>query len=80
MWCVRSYELQEHYKKLKVTGGEAATEDMVDMVLQEMARFCEAELAPLNEVGDREGCTYVRKLLCLPLLPVHGLPCPQSCR
>ena len=32
---------------------------MVDMVLQEMARFCEQELSPLNETADQEGCTYV---------------------
>lgn len=53
------YKLQEHYAKLESTGGEHASEDMVDMVLTEMAKFAENELSPLNEAADQEGCTYV---------------------
>ena len=52
-------ELQAHYKKLDVTGGAEATADTVDFILEEMGRFCEQELAPLNTTGDEEGCTYV---------------------
>lgn len=44
----------EHYKTLP--GGEEFTPDIVDAVLDEMARFAESEIAPLNLSGDSEGC------------------------
>jgi len=53
------HNLQDHYSKLEHTGGAGADEDMVDMVLSEMGRFCEQELSPLNEVGDRVGCQHL---------------------
>ncbi|MBD0176069.1 acyl-CoA dehydrogenase, partial [Acinetobacter baumannii] len=31
---------------------------MVDQYLEAAADFCENELSPLNQVGDREGCTW----------------------
>ncbi len=34
------------------------TDDLVDAVFQEAARFCENELFPLNQSGDQEGCQW----------------------
>jgi alkylation response protein AidB-like acyl-CoA dehydrogenase len=50
-------EVEALYARL---GFDTAQRDLLDAVLDEAARFTETVLAPLNAVGDTEGCTHDR--------------------
>ena len=47
--------MQAHYERL---GFASATRDVLDAVLEEAAKFTHEVLAPLNAIGDSEGCRY----------------------
>jgi alkylation response protein AidB-like acyl-CoA dehydrogenase len=45
-----------HYQSLPACA--EATPDVVDAILEEGAKFCEQVIAPLNRIGDSQGCTW----------------------
>jgi alkylation response protein AidB-like acyl-CoA dehydrogenase len=47
--------MQAHYDRL---GFASAQRDVLDAVLEEAAKFTSEVLAPLNAIGDSEGCRY----------------------
>jgi len=55
-FVLKDYLGLAHYGNL--AGFADAPADVVDAILGEAARFAEKELLPINEAGDREGCTY----------------------
>ena len=48
---------EAHYAKLPAFQGTVSRE-LVDQYLEAAADFCENELSPINQSGDREGCTW----------------------
>ena len=48
-------DFKSHYASMP--NGKDADPEMVNSILEECAKFCEEQLAPLNRSGDEEGCT-----------------------
>jgi alkylation response protein AidB-like acyl-CoA dehydrogenase len=53
----------KHYQHL---GFNDASEDMVDAILSEAAKFTEQVIAPLNQIGDQQGCTWTDGVVTTP--------------
>ncbi len=50
-------ELLDLPNRASALGFENASADVIDAVIEESGRFCAEVLQPLNQVGDRDGCT-----------------------
>lgn len=50
------FDYYPHYQKHPEFA--EATPDLVDAIMEECAKFCEQELLPANQSGDKEGCTF----------------------
>ncbi|NMP30924.1 acyl-CoA dehydrogenase [Thalassotalea sp. M1531] len=48
-------DCETHYQSL---GYEDATPDMIDAIMGEAAKFTEEVIAPINQIGDEQGCTW----------------------
>ena len=57
-------DFEKHYESLGL--GEDAATDVIKAILEESAKFCENVLAPLNAVGDREGCEWHDSVVTTP--------------
>ena len=42
----------------EIPGYEEATAELVDQILEEGSKICEEVLFPINQSGDKEGCTF----------------------
>ncbi len=52
------YELLDANNHYARCGHEEATREMVTAILDEAAKFTQEVIAPLNQVGDQQGCTW----------------------
>ena len=48
-------DCESHYQSL---GYDEATPDMIDAIMSEAAKFTEEVIAPINQIGDEQGCTW----------------------
>jgi alkylation response protein AidB-like acyl-CoA dehydrogenase len=53
------HEVLDYSARTAAIGGfEETGEELVDAIIDEAAKFCERELAPLNQPGDQQGCVW----------------------
>ncbi len=53
------HEVLDYSARTAAIGGyEETGEELVDAIIDEAAKFCERELAPLNQPGDQQGCQW----------------------
>ncbi len=57
-------DFESHYAALP--GGEDFSRDVVEAIMEENAKFCENVLAPLNAIGDEEGCQWNEGVVTTP--------------
>ena len=50
------FDYPGHYRSL--VGGDEASPEVVDAIIDAAAQYCDEVLAPLDAVGDREGCRF----------------------
>jgi alkylation response protein AidB-like acyl-CoA dehydrogenase len=53
-------------KLSELPGYEEATRDMIDSIIEEGAKICEEVLFPINQSGDKEGCTWTNGVVTTP--------------
>ncbi|ASP49478.1 acyl-CoA dehydrogenase C-terminal domain-containing protein [Cognaticolwellia beringensis] len=56
-------DCDKHYQHL---GYNDASEDMVNAILTEAAKFTEQVIAPINQIGDQQGCTWTDGVVTTP--------------
>ncbi len=82
-------EVLDYPRHCEKIGADEVNEELVSAILEEAAKFAEQEIAPLNAVGDKEGCHWVDGKVTAPagfkeaydqfvLGGWPGLPMPQE--
>ena len=56
-------DCDSHYQRL---GYQDANIEMVDAILSEAAKFTEQVIAPINQIGDQQGCTWTNGAVTTP--------------